>query len=116
MQSEPRKIHMPILRWSSPVVPMFGSWMACVAVWSAMSVAKLLVPGGRAVVLHREAVHAEQGEEPSDDDLVRAHEQTGNHDGHRQGQRERPVRRRRHVDGGDVLGGRRPWPRRGLAP
>ena len=26
MQSEPRKIHIPTFRLSSPVVPMFGSW------------------------------------------------------------------------------------------
>src|SRR5215471_3055481 len=38
MQSDPRKIHMPSFRWSSPVVPMFGSWTAAWDnAWSATS-------------------------------------------------------------------------------
>src|SRR5919201_3478641 len=90
MQSEPRKIHMPILRWSSPVVPMFGSWMAYVAARSA-TVLLLVSVRGRTMVLHREAVHAGERQEPAEDDLVGAHHQTRHHDDDREGQQQRPV-------------------------
>src|SRR5258705_3363060 len=37
MQSDPRKIHIPSFRLSSPVVPRFGSWTAWGITWSATS-------------------------------------------------------------------------------
>src|ERR1700675_3496710 len=104
-----------------PVIPMLGSWAwaGAAAVCASLtgrgsSVGGGVGPGGP-VVLEREAVHAEERQEPAPDDLVHADEQAGDHDGQGRRQQERPVGRRRHVDGGDLLRGRRARPRTGLA-
>src|SRR5215471_13189469 len=75
MQSDPRKIHMPTFRWSSPVFPRLGSWWwtACVAsACSAKTRLLVTVPGGGPVMLDRELVHEHQGQEAAHDDLIHA--------------------------------------------
>src|SRR6266852_2052208 len=109
MQSEPRNAHIPILRWSSPVLPMFGSWTAWVAAWvaawSATAALLVSVPVGGAMVFHGELVHEEQGEQPAHDDLVHADEEARDHHRHREAEQDRPERAGRHMDGRDLGGG-----------
>ena len=69
MQSDPRKIHMPTLRLSSPVLPMFGSWARGDGVVSHVGSPLVRVPGVRAVVAPSRTVHGEQGQEAAHDDL-----------------------------------------------
>src|SRR5580765_4410308 len=115
MQSDPRKIHIPTFRLSSPVVPMFGSWTAWGIACSATSTLLLVrVPGVRAVVLDREAVHGVERPQPAHHDLDHAHEKAGEHYEKAEGEDQRPVRWGRHVNGGDLGRGHRarPGPRR----
>src|SRR6266851_9825753 len=111
MQSEPRNAHIPILRWSSPVLPMFGSWTAWltawVAAWSATAALLVSGPVGGAMVFHGELVHEEQGEQPAHDDLVHADEEARDHHRHREAEQDRPERAGRHMDGRDLGGGHR---------
>src|SRR5215813_7157401 len=98
MQSDPRKIHMPTFRWSSPVFPRLGSWWTACAAMACSAKARLLVavPGSGPVMLDRELVHEHQGQEAADDDLIHADQESGDHACDREREQDRPIRWGRH--------------------
>src|SRR4029453_17182115 len=70
----------------------------------ALIIALVRVPGVRAVILDCKAIHGVERPQPAHHDLDHAHQEAGEHDEKAERKDQRPVRRWRPVDSGDIGG------------